>query len=139
MEFSLFQMLRDLFQNLHLGALAGLCTGLFIIINILRGKVSIGDKQLKIPWLTDKFNSLAKELKTFILLGLFGIIGVLTTLSEVAKVTVWILLDGFLAGVMVGTVTLGIRQGYKQGRDGLKKVTQAIKEKRANKKNETPG
>jgi len=140
MEFDLLQMFRDFFQTMHenAGVFLLVSTGLFIVINILRGKVSLGGKPVKIPWITDKFNSLVKEAKTYILLALFALIGVFTTLQGAEKITIWLILDGLLAGGITGMSVLGLRQGYKQGRDGLKKITTAIKEKRAKKKNETP-
>ena len=140
MEFDLLQMFRDFFQTMHenAGVFLLFYTGLFIVINILRGKVSLGGKPVKIPWITDKFNSLVKEAKTYILLALFALIGVFTTLQGAEKITIWLILDGLLAGGITGMSVLGLRQGYKQGRDGLKKITTAIKEKRAKKKNETP-
>ncbi|HUU89335.1 MAG TPA: hypothetical protein VMX17_16495 [Candidatus Glassbacteria bacterium] len=133
MEFDLFELIREFFQNMHAGVLLGICTAIFIVINILRGKVAIGDKQLKIPWITDAFHKLPKEAKTYILLAMFGITGILTTIANADKLSVWIILDGFLSGLMIGVVTLGIRQGVKQGTSGVKKFTQAMKEKRANK------
>ena len=140
MEFDLLQMFRDFFQTMHenAGVFLLVSTGLFIVINILWGKVSLGGKPVKIPWITDKFNSLVKEAKTYILLALFALIGVFTTLQGAEKITIWLILDGLLAGGITGMSVLGLRQGYKQGRDGLKKITTAIKEKRAKKKNETP-
>lgn len=132
MDFELLELLRDFFQNMHekAGVFLLVCTGLFILVNILRGKVSFGGKPVKIPWLTDKFNALVKEAKTYILLALFCLIGVFTTVQGAEKITVWLILDGLLAGGLTGISVLGLRQGYKQGRDGLKKITQAIKGKK---------
>ena len=138
MEFDLFEMLRELFQSLHGSILLGLTVFLYIVIQILRGKVSVGGVQLRIPWLTNKFNTLSKEIKTYLLLSLFGIIGIITTIASVDKLTVWILLDGLICGIITGATTIGVRNIVKQGGSGLKKITTAIKEKRAKKKNETP-
>lgn len=134
MEFDLIQMLRELFQNLNAGALFGACFVIYILINILRGKVKLGEKPLKIPWLTDKFNALQKEIKTFLLLSLFGIIGVITTIATGTQLTLWAILDGLLCGLITGATTLGIRSASKQGMEGFKKVKQAIQEKRVEKK-----
>ena len=129
MELGLLEGLREVFTNLQAGPLLGVCTILYLVINVLRGKLQFGETVVKIPWLTDKFNSLEKEWKTGIILGLFGIIGIITGVADGAG-DFWSIVDSLATGLLVGGATIGLRNGVKQTTSGTKKIVDQIKASR---------
>jgi hypothetical protein len=133
MDLGIIEGLREVFTNLQAGALLGVCTILYLVINLLRGKLVFNGKPVKVPWLTDKFNNLAKELKTIIILGLFGVIGIITGIADGAT-GFWEILDSLTVGLLLGGSTIGLRNGIKQGKSITKKIVDQIKANRKKKK-----
>jgi hypothetical protein len=104
--------LRGLFQDFNAGIFLGLASALYIVINVLRGKAGFN-----VPWITKQFNKIkSKAGKNAILLALFGLAGGLTTLNS-ADPTVWLFLDGVLAGISLGVGTIGSRHVIKSVAD----------------------
>jgi hypothetical protein len=105
---ALLESLRELFQDFHASLWLGLAAVLYIAINILRGKLGFN-----IPFVTKLWNKIeSKALKTGILLGLFGLAGGITALAS-AGVTIWLFLDGVIAGLALGVTTIGARHTAK--------------------------
>ena len=105
---ALLESFRELFQDFHASVWLGTAAVLYIVINVLRGKLGFN-----IPFVTKLWNKIeSKALKTGILLFLFGVSGGLTTLAS-AGVTIWLFLDGMIAGIMMGVTTIGVRQTAK--------------------------
>ena len=125
--------IREVFQNFDASVLLGCATLLYLAIQLLRGKLKVNDTELKIPWLTDKFNSLAQEAKTWIILGLFGVFGILIGISEGEKITFFSIVDYLISGLVTGGLTIGVRTGAKQGISGLNKAINSFKENRKSK------
>lgn len=104
----LIESLRGLFQDFHAGSFIGISSILYILIQVLRGKAGID-----IPWLTTAWNKIeSKSVKTWIILGLFGLTGVFTALGS-EEVSFLSVIDSLLAGLGVGLGTLGFRTAAK--------------------------
>jgi hypothetical protein len=122
------QTAREVFQSFHKYWYLGVAIALFLIVQVIRGKIKFGDFQVKVPWLTDKFNGLPKEAKTWILIGSFAVIGAFASIGIVDEVTLWSLLDGGAAGIILYFQTNGARNAIKQGIDGIKSISKKRKE-----------
>jgi len=140
MDFTgIIEALRQLFQDFHAGIYIGVAAILYLVINVLRGKAGFS-----VPFVTKLWNKIkSKAVKTYILLGLFGIAGGLLTLGS-KESDIWLFLDGCLAGIGMGIGTLGLRQATKttletESVKALKTKMKGILKKRKDKKNETPG
>lgn len=114
--------LRELFQEFNAGIFLGFAAICYLIIQLFRGKAGF-----KIPFVTKWFEGLSKEVKTYILLGLFGVAGALTSLGA-DEVTFWTVLDGLLAGIAAGVGTIGTRNVVKQGIEGIGSLKKKVKE-----------
>jgi len=115
------QALREVFQDFSAGLFIGFATICFLVIQVLRGKAGF-----EIPFVTKWLEKLNKEIKTTIILVLFGIAGALASLGA-DEVTVWTVIDGVLAGLATGFTTIGVRNTAKQSYEGVKKLKEKMK------------
>lgn len=100
--------LRNLFSDFNAGIFVGCAAVLYLVINVLRGKAGFA-----IPGITKLWNKIeSKAVKTYILLSMFGLAGGLLTLGS-EEWTIWLFIDGFLAGIGMGIGTLGVRHATK--------------------------
>lgn len=121
----MFESLRELFQDFHAGPFIGVAGVLYIVIQILRGKGGFD-----VPWLTTAWNKLeSKAVKTWIILGLFGLTGVFTALGN-GETDFWRLVDALLAGMGLGFGTLGLRSTAKNTMesDGVQNLKDKMKD-----------
>lgn len=138
MDFTgVIEALRQLFSDFHAGVFVACASILYLLINMLRGKAGFS-----IPLITKLWNKIeSKAVKTYILLGMFGLAGGLLTLGAEGW-TIWLFLDGFLAGIGMGIGTLGLRHATKttletESVKALKTKMKGILKKKKD-KNETP-
>lgn len=113
--------LREMFSEFEAGWFVGLATVCYLVIQVLRGKAGF-----EIPYVTAWIEKLPKEIKTTIIVSLFGISGSLLSLSS-DPVTFFTLVDGFFAGVATGLGTIGARSVSKQAIEGVKKLRNSTK------------
>jgi len=100
--------LRQLFQDFQAGWYIGVATVLYLLIQILRGKAGFN-----IPLVTKFFDKLPnKNIKTWVLLFLFGVAGGLVTLGS-QNPSFLGFMDGALGGITVGLTTIGTRHAIK--------------------------
>lgn len=138
MDFTgVLEALRQLFSDFSAGVYIGCAAILYLAINVLRGKAGFS-----VPFITKLWNKIeSKAVKTYILLGLFGIAGGLLTLGS-KESGIWLFLDGFLAGIGMGIGTLGLRHATKTTleTDSVKALKTKMKGllKKKKDKNETP-
>jgi hypothetical protein len=134
MDFTgIIDALRQLFQDFHAGIYVGVAAILYLVINVLRGKAGFS-----VPFITKLWNKIeSKAIKTYILLGLFGVAGGLLTLGSTES-DIWLFLDGFLAGIGMGIGTLGLRQAAKTTleTESVKALTSKMKDIIKKKKDE---
>jgi hypothetical protein len=114
--------IRNVFQDFNAYWFLGLATLCYLVIQVLRGKAGF-----EIPYVTAWVEKLSKESKTYIILGLFAVAGVLTSLG-VEKVTIWTILDGMFAGIAAGVGTIGTRNVVKQGIESVKALKASMTE-----------
>lgn len=118
----LIESLRELFTKFNAGLFIGISACLYVIINVLRGKAGF-----KVPFITKLWNKIqSKNFKNWAILFLFGVAGGLVTLGA-DQFTIWLFLDGFLAGIGTGIGTIGTRHVLKNSMESptvgkLKKV-----------------
>lgn len=101
--------LQQILTSYKGGVLLGFSALFFLLVKILRGQV-VGN----IPYVTEWFESLSKQIKTIIVISVCSISGVLTTITTVSPITLWDVLSGLVSGLSIASTTLGIRQIYKQ-------------------------
>ena len=111
--FTLFGSLQEAFADFNAGVLTGFAAICYIVIQAMRGK--FGD----IPYVTKWLEKLPKEVKTYVILGFFGVAGGLTGSVGVDNVTFWTVLSAIGAGVSAGALTIGFRSAAKQGMEGI--------------------
>jgi len=109
----IFNSLQEAFKDFNAGILTGFAALCYIVIQAMRGK--FGD----IPYVTKWLEKLPKEVKTYVILGFFGIAGGLTGSVGATDVTFWSVLNAIGAGVSAGALTVGIRHTAKQGMEGI--------------------
>lgn len=113
--------IKTMFQDFRAFWWLGLSSFLYIVIQILRGKAGF-----EVPWVTKKLEKLPKELKTYVIIGLFAICGLLTTFGG-DSMGVWDFFENFINGAILGITTVGVRHGAKQGIEGIKKLKEKMK------------
>jgi len=102
------ETMRQLLRDLHAGWYIISATIIYLVINILRGKAGFD-----IPFVTKLWNKIqSKAVKTYIILGLFGLAGGLLSIGQ-PNADVWLFLDAFLGGIAFGCSVLGIRHTAK--------------------------
>lgn len=117
---------KEMFQDFRAFWWLGLSSFFYLLIQILRGKAGF-----KVPWITKKLEDLPKELKTFVILGLFGVAGLLSTFGG-ESLSFWAFAENFFNGLILGVGTIGVRNGAKQGIEGIKKLKENMKKSKEN-------
>jgi len=117
----IIQGIREIFQEFHAGIFLGVAAICYLIIQVFRGKAGF-----KVPYVTAWFERRTKEVKTYIILGLFGLAGGLTALS--GDISVWSIVDGILGGLAAGIGTIGARNVVKQGIEGVGTLKNKVKD-----------
>lgn len=81
----------------------------YLLVQIFRGKAGF-----EIPYLTPWLEKQSKEAKTYTILLFFALAGMFTAFGS-ERVTVGVIIDGFLKGLALGVGTNGVRNTVKQG------------------------
>lgn len=119
--------IQQIFTDFHSAWYLGSAAVCYLLIQFFRGKFNI-----TVPWVTNKLESLSKEVKTGVILGLFGLAGVFMGFAK-SPVTVGSVVSSLLGGITLGLTTIGARNVTKQTLESV----QARKELNSQNKDET--
>lgn len=118
----LLEAVHEFIGNINAGVYAIVISGLYILINILRGKAGFD-----VPFLTKAWNKIKnKHIKTSIIMGLFALVGGITTLQE-GNLGFWNFIHGMVGGIIVGWSVLGVRHQSKAAMES--KTAKMLKDK----------
>ena len=111
-EFDLIDSVMVLISTFQSAWFLGVALCLFLAVNVLRGKLKIGNWVVKIPKFSDWLDGTGKKFKSYFIIGLTGLGMAFAALKlvevwgtlEVAKA----MLGGFLGGVQLALAALGV-------------------------------
>jgi hypothetical protein len=112
MEESLIDGISQAITNFRSAWFLGAATLCYLLVQVLRGKAGFS-----VPYITPWLEKQSKELKTYSILLLFALAGAFAAFGS-EKVTVVVILDGFLKGLALGVGANGARNVIKQGIEG---------------------
>lgn len=119
----------------------GIALVLFLLANVLRGKVKLGDWVVRIPWLSDWFDGVGSKAKGWSILGMVSLGGAFAGMA--AAPTPWTaggvasaMFSGLLGGAVLAFAAMGMNDLAKTGQGVEKKLDSAVK--LADKKGESP-
>lgn len=116
--------IKEMFTDFKAFWWLGLSSFFYLVIQILRGKAGFN-----IPWVTKKLEKLPKEIKTFVILGLFGVAGLLSTFGGESQ-GFMSFVENFINGIICGVMTIGVRNGAKQAIEGIGQLKEKMKQKK---------
>lgn len=123
--FGLEAALEAIRQGFSAGWYVGLALCIFVFVNILRGKLKIKGVVFRVPWLSDKFDKLAKVWKLVIISG-----GITVAMGfyGLTKVVEWEFVEilrcfgsGALSGLMLALMANGLNDAKRSIDDARKK------------------
>jgi hypothetical protein len=119
----------------------GIALVLFLLANVLRGKVKLGDWVVRIPRLSDWFDGVGSKAKGWSILGMISLGGAFAGMA--AAPTPWTavgvasaMFSGLLGGAVLAFAAMGMNDLAKTGQGSEKKIESAVK--LADKKGESP-
>lgn len=95
-------------SNFNSGIFVLLSAICYLLIQLLRGKFGFS-----IPYITEKIESLKKEVKTILIVSLFVIAGITSNIS-IENFNFYDVFNGLIDGLLLGLTTIGARNTVKQ-------------------------
>ena len=122
--FDLIDSVMVLINTFQSAWFLGVALSLFLLMNLIRGKLRIGNWTVKIPKFSDWLNGTGKQFKSYFVIGLTGLGMAFAALQIVevweVMVVVKAMLGGLLAGVQLALAALGVNSLDKNRKEAKK-------------------
>lgn len=110
----------------------GVALLLFVLINILRGKVKLGDWIVRIPWLSDWLDDAGRKAKAWIILCGTGVGCAFAGMAAApepwtAGGVATAMLSGLVGGIVIALAAMGVNDLVQTGKTPEKDVASAVK------------
>lgn len=110
----------------------GLALLLYLFVNVLRGKMKLGNWTVRIPWLSDWLDGTGRRFKAYIILGVSGIAGAFAGMAAApdpwtAGGVAMAMFSGLLGGITLAFAAMGVNDFKQSGRAPEADVKSAVK------------
>lgn len=116
-DFDLIDSVMVLISTFQSAWFLGVALCLFLLVNLVRGKMRIGSWYVKIPVFSDWLEGTGKKFKTYFIVGLTGLGMAFAALQTVEAWEAWpvakAMLSGLLGGVQLALAALGLNSVVK--------------------------